>query len=330
LCHWPIAGQVREEHIVTSTPPPTNNDDAAHGNADANGVSGADRAETPVFDNVATEHPEVQDAAPDLVEPAERAAPAERASTEQPVPLVEPAEPEARPIAAAVPVQDAPSELPETAGYDEHVDEPKVVEERPAPAVVPPAQHAQPVQTVFVSAPVAPKKKGNRGFGVFLAFLGTLVFAVLFAAVIALIILLDRPQNAFGGSILGFIGSSAFWVPVVVFFVVFVLFALMVNRGNWVAWVLSSFLMAVIVYLVSIGIVLLFEGLLGMTPAEAGRGFGQLALSAPLIVAGVLAREVTIWFGAAIAARGRKVKERNLEARAAYERELDNQPLGFS
>lgn len=311
---------------MSNTPPPRN-DQPREGD---NVVETNDEAETPVFDDVATEHPEVQDAAPDLVEPAEPVVAPERESSDSPVPLVEPAEPESRPIDTAMPAQEAPSEVHEAAGYREHIEEPTVVEERPAPMVAPPAQPAPQVQTVFVSAPVAPKKKGNRGFGVLFALLGTLAFAVLFAAVIALIFLLVRPETAFGGSILGFIGSSAFWVPVSVFFVVFVLFALMVNRGSWVAWVLSSFLVAVIVYFASIGVILLFEGVLGMTPTEANEGFGQLALSAPLIVAAIVAREITIWFGAAIASRGRKVKERNLEARAAYERELDNQPLGFS
>ena len=332
-----MADSAREEFPLSNPTPPRDNDEAA------NNTSGfepeeaaADRqmsngvAKTPVFDDVVTEHPEVQDAAPDLVEPA--TAP-EREATARPAPLVEPAEPESRPIETAMPAQEAPSELPEAAGYDERIEEPTVVEERSAPVVAPPAQPAQPaqqVQTIFVSAPVAPKKKGNRGYGVLFAFLGTLTFAVVFAALIAVILMLVRPATAFGGNVLGFIGSSAFWVPVTVFFVVFALFALIVNRGTWVAWVLSSFVIAVITYFASIGIILLFEGVLAMTPAEANEKFGQLALSAPLIVAGILAREVAIWFGAAIAARARRVKERNLEAQAAYERELDNQPLGFS
>lgn len=311
---------------MTNTPPPTNNDDAVNGRTESAGENEPSEGETPVFDDVATEHPEVQDAAPDLVEPAPVAEPE---AGEKPVPLVEPATPQPTPVVreTAAPEQEAPIETPEAAGYDEHIAEPKAAEEASAPVVSPPAQ---PVQTVYISAPVPPKKKGNRGYGVLFAFLGTLAFAILFAAVIALILLLVRPQNAFGGSILGFIGSSAFWVPVAVFFVVFALFALIVNRGNWVAWVFSSFLLAFVVYLLSIGIILLLEGALGMTPAEASQDFSQLALSAPLIVAGILAREVTIWFGAAVAVRGRKVRERNLEARAAYERELDNQPLGFS
>ena len=322
---------------MSNPTPPRDNDEAANDTpgfepegATVDRQTSNGEAETPVFDDVVTEHPEVQDAAPDLVEPEEPATAPEREATARPVPLVEPSAPESRPIETAMPAQEAPSELPEAAGYDEHIGEPTVVEERSAPVVAPPAQPAQQVQTIFVSAPVAPKKKGNRGYGVLFAFLGTLTFAVVFAALIAVILMLVRPATAFGGNILGFIGSSAFWVPVIVFFVVFALFALIVNRGNWVVWVLSSFVIAVITYFASIGIILLFEGVLAMTPTEANEKFGQLALSAPLIVAGILAREITIWFGAAIAARARRVKERNLEAQAAYERELDNQPLGFS
>jgi hypothetical protein len=308
---------------VTNTPPPTNNDDAVNGSTDSAGENAPEETETPVFDDVANEHPEVQDAAPDLVEPTPVTEPD---IDEKPVPLVEPATPQPTPVVqeTAAAEQEAPIETTESAGYDEHIEEPRATE------VVAPVAATPPPRTVYVAAPVAPKSKGNRGFGVLFAFLGTVVFAVLFAAVIALILLLVQPQNAFGGSIIGFIGSTAFWVPVAVFLAMFVVFALIVNRGGWLAWVFSSFLLAVAVYFLSIGIILLIEGLFGMTPAEASRAFSQLALSAPLIVAGILAREVTIWFGAAIAARGRKVKERNLEARAAYERELDNQPLGFS
>jgi hypothetical protein len=94
--------------------------------------------------------------------------------------------------------------------------------------------------------------------------------------------------------------------------------------------VLGSFLLALAVYFGSIGVIMLTGNVFGMTADAASATFWSLASSPYIVIAGILAREVTIWFGAAIAARGRKVKERNLEARAAYERELDNQPLGFS
>ena len=41
-----------------------------------------------------------------------------------------------------------------------------------------------------------------------------------------------------------------------------------------------------------------------------------------MIVSALLAREVSMWVGAGIAARGRRVKERNIVARETYDREL--------
>src|SRR5690554_4846152 len=178
---------------MTNTPPPTsnNNDDAVN----------ATEPETPVFDEVATEHPEVQDAAPDVVEPTsgqqdrEQSASEQAAPASEPVPLVEPAAPEpvtasrlstptdgssssrpAEPVGAAQ-SQETHTDTAEASGYDEHIDEPVVAEERPAPAAAP---APTPMQTVYVAAPVAPKAKGNRGFGLLFAFLGLLVFTLLF------------------------------------------------------------------------------------------------------------------------------------------------------
>ena len=301
---------------MTNTQPPRNDDATPDEATDA-----------PVFDDVAADHPEVEDAAPDLIETA----PAEPEPSE-PAPLVEPQPAEAAPpvepaeiaqrTSAAIPVQEAPAEdFHETDGYEEHIAEPTVVQPPPVPT--------PPVQTVYVSAPVPPKRKGNRGFGVLFAVLGTLAFAVLFLAVMALVL-----NGIFPGDVVdrltGFLTSTAFIVPLVIFFIAFVLLVLIVNRASWWAYVLGSFLVALAVYFGSIGVVLLTANVFGMTPEEATNGFWSLATSPSIIVAGILAREVTIWFVAAIASRGRKVAARNFEARAAYERELDNQPLGFS
>jgi hypothetical protein len=329
---------------MTNTPPPTsNNDDDAVKPVEP---------ETPVFDEVATDHPELQDAAPTLVEPStEQAAPAS-----EPVPLVEPATPEpvsgsslstpdpvsgsslsrpdpvsgsslSRPVEPAeTHTQEAHTDTAEAAGYDEHIDEPALAEEQPAP-VAAPAPSA--TQTVYVTAPVAPKAKGNRGFGLLFAFLALLVFAVLFVGVTAIVL-----YATFGGDMvdrmLGFFTQPEFIVPLAVFIVAFAILVLLTNRAGWWSYVFGSFLVALAVYFGSIGVILLTANVLGMTADVASDAFWRLAASPYLIIAGILAREVTIWFGAAIARRGRKVKERNLEARAAYERELDNQPLGFS
>jgi hypothetical protein len=186
----------------------------------------------------------------------------------------------------------------------------------PEPVVVP-APHAQP-QTVYVTAPTPPRKKSNRGIGTLLAVLGTIAFALLHGMITAIAyVAAGRSFN-----LTAFITSSGFIVPTLTFLVVFVLAVLVINRAGWWAWVLGSLIVAVVTYLASIGIIMLLENVVAMTPAEAQDTWERLAMSAPMLIALVVAREVAVWFGAAIASRGRRVKARNLESRADYEREL--------
>jgi hypothetical protein len=328
-------GPACEELIVTNTPPPSNNND--HAPAEPGSPAEPTQFEpTPA----APTQPEPVTTEPAFAEPVEaELVPEEPVQEEpiedEPVELVEP-EPPAEATPAAVQQAQteqvvAPAEaplasdaIPETVGYEEHVEESRPTGEQ---TIAPPA--APVVQTVYVTPPTPPKKKGNRGYGILFAFLGLIVFALLVVGVMALVLNAMFPGEMVD-RIVGFVNSTAFIVPVAVFFVAFVLLVLISNRATWWAYVLGSFLVALAVYFGSIGVILLMANVFGMTPDAAAAGFVSLATSPALIVAAVLAREVTIWFGAAVASRGRKVTERNLEARAAYERELDSQPIGFA
>ncbi len=88
------------------------------------------------------------------------------------------------------------------------------------------------------------------------------------------------------------------------------------NRAGWAAHVLGSLVVGIVVFLASGLIFLLVSNSLGIHGAYAAYLY-----SVPAIVAGLLAREVSLWMGAAIAARGRRVKVRNVEAREAYDRD---------
>lgn len=173
-------------------------------------------------------------------------------------------------------------------------------------------------QTVYVTAPTPPKKRSNRGVGTVLAVLGAIAFGLLHSLITAIAYL------AAGRSfdVARFLQSTGFLVPTIVFLVVFVLAVLLINRAGWWAWVLGSLVIAVVTYFASIGIIMLLENAVALTPAQGQELFEQLAVSAPLVIAVLVAREVAIWFGLAIAARGRKVKARNAEARATYDHEL--------
>ena len=175
-------------------------------------------------------------------------------------------------------------------------------------------------EVVYVQAPIPPKLRGNRGVGSLLAVLGAVLFAVLFAGAVTLAFALNNGQTV-GAAFTGFIQNAAFWVPVLVFLVAFVLLVLVVNRAGWAAHVFGSLLVGIAVYFGSIGILLLLGVVIGAADDEALGSFGALATSPIIIIAALVAREVSIWIGLAISARGRRVKARNLELVDEWEQE---------
>jgi hypothetical protein len=175
-------------------------------------------------------------------------------------------------------------------------------------------------QVVYVHAPVPPKVGHNRLFGALLALLGTVVFGALYAVGAAIIIALT-PGVRVDASFLGFLNNSPFWLPLVFYVVSAVLLALLLNRPAWWAHVIGSAIVALIVYWGSAGLLTLLTDLTKQTPDEAAATFWAFAGSPIIFIAAILAREVSMWVGLAISARGRKVRTRNTEAKAAYDAE---------
>ena len=194
-----------------------------------------------------------------------------------------------------------------------------------AAAAVPPASQ----QPIFVQAPEAPRARGNRGAAAAIGLLAAVVFAVLYlAAWIALELLYDGgitfaevPETA-----LAALTTWALWVPVVTFYLGFCLLGAFINRGRWGHWVVWGILVGVAAYA---GHLLgqLFQAPFWMLTARQGGTLIEEQALAPLaIVAFVLGRELTIWFGAWVAARGRRATELNDEAQREYERTLEAGP----
>jgi len=212
--------------------------------------------------------------------------------------------------------QSIPAEEPVV---DEVVVEEAVVVEEPvvaepvidAAAGAAAAGAAQP-NVVYVQTPLPPRDAGNRGFGTLIAVLGSIVFALSLAVVTYLI------AFALGSTSVDFLTDLKFWLPVIIFAIAFVLVALILNRAPWWAHVLLSLVIGFVVYFGTIGAGLLVDWLV---LRETGN-FADGLLSPFVIIAAVLAREVSLWFGAAIAVRGRKVVARNRVARENFEREL--------
>jgi hypothetical protein len=191
------------------------------------------------------------------------------------------------------------------------------------------AGEPQAPQTVYVQAPTPPKRKTNRGFGLLVALIGTAVFALLFAGAAYLIYLAQLPADS-TEQFLNFLTRPAYWVPVIAMFVGFALLVVIINRGAWWMYAVFGLLVGVLVYFSYIGGALLSVPAWRLTQQEA-LDFLQIQWLSPLaIAAGVIAREIPIWFGGWIAKRGRGVAERNRLAMEAYDRELAAGPRPVS
>ncbi|GAA1766769.1 alkaline shock response membrane anchor protein AmaP [Agromyces humatus] len=177
-------------------------------------------------------------------------------------------------------------------------------------------------QTIYVQAPTPPKRKGNRGFGILVALVGTVLFALLYAA-IGYLVLLTGPDPS--GDFARFLGGDrwlVFWVPIVAFFVGFMLLAVVINRGPWWTYAVFGILVAALVYFSYIGGALMTVQAWNLSLDEASAFVSQRWLDPFAIVAAAIAREIPIWLGGWIAARGRGVTERNRLALEEYDRQI--------
>jgi hypothetical protein len=187
----------------------------------------------------------------------------------------------------------------------------------PDPAAVVTAAPVVPAQqVVYVAAPRPFAAKGNRGFGILIAVLSTIIFAALYAAAGALADIINGQPADFS-----VITTADFWAPVALFAVGFILVVLVVNRAGWAAHVLGSLFVGLVVFFGGTGAILLLH--VSQIPSnEVGATFTRVLFSSGAIVAGLLAREVSLWMGYVIAARGRRVKARNVDARVLYDQEI--------
>lgn len=185
----------------------------------------------------------------------------------------------------------------------------------------------QPVAPIYLTRPEPPKKKSNRGVGILIALVGTVAFAILWAGAVLIVGSLLTPSNEFGPALLEFFtGGRAFgirgWAPVVAFFIGMVVLIQILNRARWWAYILGGLFVAVFVYFVYIGAGLI-DAQYWLRNSDEFAILMRSAWVSPLaVLAGVIAREVSIWTGAWLAARGRKLKARNAEAQADYEQQV--------
>ena len=245
----------------------------------------------------------------------------------------------------------APDPAPEPAPAAPTATAPTVVaSEQPAPAAeTVPIPPLQPTAGAVAAAPVAdrandddddddddepdpaawasppPKERGNRLFGTFVVLLAAGIFEALYLLVLAILIAVVDGPSVIGQAMASFAQSQIVWLPVLLFFVFFELLTLFFNRSGRLAYVLGSLIVGAIVYAGTVGVILLIE-----LPQFQGDGAALAATTANLfgspviIAAGFVAREVMLWTGLAVGARGSRVKERNRAARAEYDAALES------
>ncbi|MEN0085380.1 MAG: hypothetical protein AAGC66_11500 [Leifsonia sp.] len=185
----------------------------------------------------------------------------------------------------------------------------------------------QPVAPIYLQRPEPPKKKSNRGVGILIALVGTAAFAVLWVAAVLVVGSLLTPSNEFGPALREFFtGGNAVglrgWAPVLAFFIGMVVLVQILNRARWWAYILGGLFVAVFVYFVYVGASLVEGQYWLRTPGEFAILLRATWVNPFAVLAGVIAREISIWTGAWLAARGRKLKARNAEAQADYEQQL--------
>lgn len=206
--------------------------------------------------------------------------------------------------AAEVPVEEVPVvEEPITASAD--------AETRVLAETTPPQR-----EVIVVDAPVPPRKRSNRVIGIAFALLASLVFAILFALALLVIGVVAE-----GTVSLAFLTSSAFYWPIVLFFLSLVIVIAIVNTASWWTYIVSSVIVAAGVYFGIAAVDLVLAGVLQMSRQEADATYLASLANPATIAAAIIAREVAIWTGAILGRRGRRVRARNAEEREAYERE---------
>lgn len=191
-----------------------------------------------------------------------------------------------------------------------------------------PARAGGAPQPIFVQAPEAPRPRGNRGAAGAIGLLAALVFAVLYLAAILGLALLTGDIDFAGvpQAALEALTTWGLWIPTLAFFVGFWFLGALINRGRWGHWVVWGLVVGVVAWAGHL-LGALFAAPFWMITARQGFDLLQENVLAPLaIVAFVLGRELTIWFGAWVSARGRRVTEINDEAQREYERTLEAGP----
>jgi hypothetical protein len=185
--------------------------------------------------------------------------------------------------------------------------------DRPTEVMAAPA--SRPVEPVPPAA-APPREQNNRLVGTAWVLLASLVFEVVLTPAFALLVLIAAGPAAVPQNMTQFFGSPFAWLPVLLFFLFYELTVLLFHRGGRFLYVLASLVVGAIMY------VLFAVLFLALQPGGISneQALGRVLIEPQFILVGLVAREVMLWTGLAVGARGKRVRRRNRAARAEYKR----------
>ncbi|WP_156758990.1 hypothetical protein [Microbacterium karelineae] len=209
------------------------------------------------------------------------------------------------------------------------IDEPETV----AVTASEPAPHVAPAPgPIFVQAPEPPRRRGNRGASGLIGLLAAVVFAALYAAVTYGWNLFESFAETRESVVdpLTFVTDvllqPPFWFTVVAFWLAFWLLGVFVNRARWWSWVVLGLFVALLTYAGYIGGVFLDQPFWVLTADEGFLLLVHSVFAVPALLAFIVAREVTIWFGGWVSRRGARITKQNAAEREEYDRLMAEGP----
>ena len=166
------------------------------------------------------------------------------------------------------------------------------------------------VVPVFVEVSSRMGHPRNRRAAGLIALLGGVVFAVFYAVAAGGLIAVHQGSNSAFASALSFLTTPIYWLTTALFTGLFVLLALILNRGSWLSFVAGSFFVAVLTYGAAVGAGLIAIHAWELTFEQAQSALWEgIAFSPLILIAPVLAREIPLWMGIWISRRAKRLRD---------------------
>ncbi|WP_221583716.1 ABC transporter permease [Microbacterium sp. G2-8] len=186
---------------------------------------------------------------------------------------------------------------------------------------------------IFVQAPEPPRTRGNRGAAGLIGLVGALAFGVLYAAATygwSLFAVYVGSERATALVPMSFVSDTLlapqFWVTIIAFWLAFWLLGVFVNRARWWSWVVLGLIVALLTYVGYLVGVFFAAPFWNLTSSEGVELLINHVLHPLGLIAFIIAREVTIWFGAWVSKRGARITKLNAEEREEYDRIMAEGP----